>query len=114
MSEQVPRSSLSLHCCHWYVNVGAGRPSHEPGSAVRTSPTPGVVLSIDAAAVFAGAVGAASTAAVASEVEVSLPDTFVPVTTTRIEKPTSSSTRRYVEPVAPSMSTQAPGSESSL
>ena len=61
-------------------------PSHQPGSAVRTSPTPGVVLSIHAATVFAGATGAdeaASTAAVNSEVDVSLPESFVPVTTTR-------------------------------
>ena len=73
---------------------------------------------IDAATVFAGAAGAAgaaSTAAVASEVEVSLPESFVPVTTTRMKDPTSSgSTRRYVLSVAPSMSEQVPRSPPSL
>ena len=90
MSAQAPKSPLSLHRCHWYANVGAGTPSHEPGSAVRTSPTLGVVLSIHAASVFAGAAGATSTIAVNSEAAVSLPESFAPVTTTRIEAPTSS------------------------
>src|SRR6476646_3197022 len=115
MSEQLPGSASSLHRCHWYVNAGAGSPSHEPGSAVRTSPALGVVLSIEAPTVFAGATGARATAAVAAETDVSLPLTFVPVTTTRTKTPMSpGSTRTYVLSVAPSMSTHAPGSESSL
>ena len=60
-------------------------PVQVPGSAVSIWPATAEPL-IDAATEFAGAAGAAgaaSTAAVASEVEMSLPESFVPVTTTR-------------------------------
>ena len=59
--------------------------------------------------------GSRSTAAVAAEVDVSLPASLVAVTTTRMEEPTSSgSTRRYVLSVAPGMSEQFPRSALSL
>ena len=66
------------------------------------------MLSIHAASVL---LGTTPTAAVASEVDVSLPYPFVPVTTTRMCLLTSSPTRSYVESVAPSMSEQFPASE---
>ena len=82
MSEQVPRSPLSLHRCHWYAMSGAGKPVHVPGSAVSVWPATAEPL-IHAATVFAAAAAAVSTAAVAAEVDVSLPESLVPVTTTR-------------------------------
>ena len=61
--------------------------------------------SIRAARVF---FGATPTAAVASEVDPSLPDAFRPVTTTRMYLPTSSPLGWYVVWVAPAMSEQSP------
>src|SRR5690349_1547632 len=113
MSAHVPRSLLSLQRCHWYVSVGAGTPVQVPGSAVSVSPATAEPLT-DAATVFAGAAGAAETAAVSSDAAVALPELFVPAMTTRTYAPTSSSTRRYVAPVAPPMSTHVPRSPLSL
>ena len=78
--------------------------------AVSVRPTSAEPL-IDARAVF---LGGATTSEVASVVDVSLPDPFVPVTTTRTYEPPSALARRYVESVAPAMSEQSAGSESSL
>ncbi|HSD01521.1 MAG TPA: hypothetical protein VLB81_04085, partial [Gaiellales bacterium] len=57
-------------------------PVQAPGSADSIWPATAAPVT-DAATVFAGAAGAAVTAAVAAEVEVSLPESFVAVTTTR-------------------------------
>jgi len=69
----------------WAVSVGAGVPVQVPGSAVSVWPAIAEPVT-DAATVFAGAAGAAgaaATAAVTSDVDTSLPASFVPVTTTR-------------------------------
>src|SRR3954451_2575079 len=95
MSEHVPGSPPSLHRCHWYVMPGVGVPVQVPGSAVSIWPATAEPLT-DAATVVAGAAGAASTTAVTADVDVSLPESLVAVTTTRIESPTSSSPRTYV------------------
>src|SRR5690349_4737506 len=96
---------------------GAGVPLQVPGSEVSGSPATEEALT-DAATEFAGATtatGAASTAAVNPEVDVSLPESLVAVTTTRTKAATSSgSTRRYVESIAPSMSAHVPRSPLSL
>src|SRR5512133_3496284 len=92
MSAQFAGSESSLHRRHWYVSVGAGVPVQAPGSAVNVWPATAAPVT-DAATEFAGATGAggaASTAAVASEVDVSLPTSFLAVTTTRTYEPTSS------------------------
>src|SRR3954453_6591492 len=92
---------------HWYVNVGAGKPSHEPEFAVNVAPVcvvPEIVGSVR--------LDGAPATPTAAEVEAAAPELFVAVTTTRRVWPGSVIVIMCVEPTSPTRSTQFAPSES--
>jgi hypothetical protein len=99
MSEQFPPVASQRR--QWYEYVCGSAPAHEPLLAVRLCPTCGVPA-IVGGAVFRGApaAGAASTIALAFDVDAAEPSAFVAVTRTRRRQPTSARRTTYVCPNA--------------
>ena len=80
------------------MNVGAGKPDHEPGEAVSWLPCE-ALPEIDGAPVFAG--GAVTRAVGADMADDGDPTPLVPVTVTLSVKPASEACGVYVDEVAP-------------